>query len=447
MAVATIDLSALNQNHSQEISRLMERAFDKDNGGGCICDLIHYGSEGSTSIFWYDYSEDKLFIQRTTTDTSPGRVVYIQALGSAPAAGQNLQGLQLRSRLTGTGSIAGGCDGVEIKSGWNSNDDTGTMAGSRAVIANIDAKKGTITSAHLVEAQVDVGAGGTITTLKGFRASMNNSGTITTSYAFIVETANVSYNWDYGFYMGTSMADVGVYLGTCTTGIQLAGTQTTGITMAGATTGIVIAGATTGITIAATTRLATLTHTLSGVAALSGISMTTTDTATQTSGTCCGINMTYNQNGTKTSSGAVCPILINQFINANVPSSFGIYHYLEFSGDETVANVNAFTAYWGDVGANVTNVCMIDLGYNTSHATGGRNCFIRCRQHTTVQSGSAVLRLEGNGSAEYLVSFEAQPDLGQGILTAADYDANTADHVIKVQTPAGDRWIQLYQGS
>lgn len=206
MSVQKVDIGALDREVFGTIGRPFIDAFNIDDGGGIDCDLKVFGDEGDTSFLWYDHSEDKAFLQRTTTDTSPGRLLYIQHLGSAMIAGQNIQGLQIRSRATGTGTIAGGCDGAEIKAGLNSDSDTGTIAGARAVIANIDAKKGTITTAHGVEMQVDIGSGGTITTLKGFRASLNNSGTLTDSYAFIVETANVSYPWEYGFYCAAGQA-------------------------------------------------------------------------------------------------------------------------------------------------------------------------------------------------------------------------------------------------
>ena len=239
MAVKKIDLGGLDREVFGTIGRPFIDAFNIDDGGGIDCDLKVFGDEGAASFFWYDHSEDKVFIQRTTVDDSPGRLLYIQHLGSAMKAGQNIQGMQIRARATGTGTIAGGTDGVEIKAGLNSDSDIGTIAGARAIIANIDAKKGTITIARGVEMQVDVGAGGEITTLHGFRASLNNSGTIGTSKAFIVETANTSYNWDYGLYMGDGQVDVGIYIGECTTGIDI-NDATTGITVTDSLTTVLV---------------------------------------------------------------------------------------------------------------------------------------------------------------------------------------------------------------
>ncbi len=211
MAVQKVDIGSLSREVFGTVMRPFIDAFNIDDGGGIDCDLKVFGDEGSASFFWYDHSEDKVFIQRTTTDVSPGRLVYIQALGSAMAAGQTIQGLQLRSRATGTGTIAGGTDGAEIKAGLNSDSDTGTLATARAVIANIDAKKGTITIGTCLEAQVDLGAGGTITTLYGVRASLNNSGTVTNGYAFYVDSV-AGYPWKYGLYIGESRATYPIFI-------------------------------------------------------------------------------------------------------------------------------------------------------------------------------------------------------------------------------------------
>ena len=236
MAVQKVDIGSLSREVFGTVMRPFIDAFNIDDGGGLDCDFKVFGDEGSSSFFWYDHSEDKVFIQRTTTDTSPGRLLYIQAIGSAMAVGQTIQGMQIRSRATGTGSIAGGTDGVEIKAGLNSNSDTGTLALARAVIANVDAKKGTITLARMFECTADVGAGGTITTLAGFRVSLNNSGTVTTSYGFILDGPSV---WTYGLYLTASRTTTGIYIGTCTTGIDI-NNATTGITVTDSLTTVLV---------------------------------------------------------------------------------------------------------------------------------------------------------------------------------------------------------------
>lgn len=174
-------------------------------------DFKAWGATSNDYLQW-DNSASKLLIYRVTAETSPGRTVFISNKGSAMAAGQNLQGMQISSRATGTGTIAGGTDGAEIKAGMSSDSDTGTLAAARGVIANVDAKKGTITTGTCLEAQADIGAGGTFTTLYGVRASLNNSGTVTTGKAFCVD-AVAGYPWGYGVYITARMATKGFWAG------------------------------------------------------------------------------------------------------------------------------------------------------------------------------------------------------------------------------------------
>jgi len=74
-----------------------------------------------------------------------------------------------------------------------------------------------------VEAQIDVSAGGNITTATGLRAGLNNSGTITNSYGCIVEGIS-GYTWTYGFY--ADYCTTGAYFKNCTTAIQVGASGT-----------------------------------------------------------------------------------------------------------------------------------------------------------------------------------------------------------------------------
>jgi len=395
MSVATIDLSALSQNHNQAVNRILERAFDKDNGGGAICDLIHYGSEGSTSFIWYDYSEDKLFIQRTTEDTSPGRLVYIGAIGSAMASGQTIQAMQIRSRATGTGTIAGGTDGVEIKAGLNSNDDTGTLAQARAVIANVDAKKGTITLARMFECTADVGAGGTITTLAGFRVSLNNSGTVTTSYAFILDGTSV---WTYGLYLTNSKMTTGIYVGTCTTAVVI-NSATTGISVTSATTAISIAACTTAALVAACTH--------SGTTARNFIELTVTDTATcSTTVYSRGLYINWTNTGDRTGSAEINAIGLDFALQGNVAYAYGLSIYGAHSGNPTIGLIEGISQYWEDLGSGAGSFYGMELGTNFStNATPG--AALKYRNHATnaLTSVIEVQGLNGSSPATYLLDF------------------------------------------
>jgi len=435
MGTTTIDLAALDRNVHQPTNRLLDNAFNIDDGGGMLNDVKAFGSEGATSFFWWDYSEDKCFIQRTTEDEDPGRLIYVQHLTSGVTAGHSAQGMQIRSRATGTGTITGGTDGAEIKAGLNSDSDTGTLAQARAVIANVDAKKGTITTAHMVEAQVDVGAGGTITTLKGFRASMNNSGTISTSYAFIVETANTSYNWDYGFYIANDQADVGMYLGNCTTGINVAGTSTTGISISGvASTAAISLTNQTSVCFVATTTLDSATEV---------IELTVDDASGIAAGRCRGVVVNYTISAAQSASAGTRVFAAEISLEEDTASFLGVdVSFATNTDNHTHGNVFGISVYIGDQGTTVSSLHCLDLGMVTTNAPLTRNLFIRCRNHGTIQSNSAVLGLEGNNAAWYFVDFSDSTELG--CIMNQNYSGNTSDYAIRVKIGDLDRYITLH---
>lgn len=406
----TVDLSALNQNVNEGINRLLENAFDIPNGGGMLNDIKALGSEGTTSYFHWDYSEDKCFIQRTTTDTGPGRLVYIQHLGSAIASGQNIQGMQIRARATGTGTIAGGTDGAEIKSGLNSDSDTGTIAQARGVIGNVDAKKGTITTAHLFEGQVDVGAGGTITTLKGFRASMNNSGTITTGYAFIVETANTTYNWDYGLYMADDQADTGIYIGNCST------------------------------------RCIDIANTITGTTAQNCVEINNEEATTMSIGYSHAIHVAATNSGAKSGGASVTQynaIGVDYTISAGGAAGFyALYAYMTKSGSpdcssSAIAGVNVeltemgATDYFAGVWVNK---------YNTTPGTSVDAFLLLANQGSGVTT--SMIRMLGTSAATYFVRFDSVT--GDCLTTDAGTPGANSTHKLAVRIGTTTYYIPIY---
>ena len=207
-------------------------------------DLKLFGA-GADDYWMWDESSSKVLHYRYTAEASPGRTHYIYARGSAMTAGNNLQAMQINSRATTTTTIAGGTDALEAKAGLASDSDTGTMASARGVIGDVDAKKGVLTSAQAVMGILNISAGGTITTGAGVTAYMNNSGTLTTGYAFKVD-AVAGYGWTYGLYMGNTIATTGIYIGNTTTAINIAGTATTGVTVAACVNAFVVSAACTG---------------------------------------------------------------------------------------------------------------------------------------------------------------------------------------------------------
>lgn len=414
----TIDLSAIDRDIGTMWSRLLDDAFDVPNGGGMLNDLKAYGSEGSTSYFHWDYSLDKCFIQRTTTNDSPGRLVYIQHLGSAMKAGQNIQGIQIRSRATGTGNIAGGSDGAEIKAGLHSDADTGTLAAARGVIANVDAKKGTITTAYCVEAVADIGVGGKITTLQGVRAKLVSDGACATGYAFYVD-AEAAEAWNYGVYIAAGMvSDVGFYMSGGTTGIQLAGVQTTGITIASATTGINVT----------TTSTTVLTGALAVAAATgdySGLSIDVANTLDRTAGHIMkGASINVNPLATKT-----------------VGNVYGLEACVYIGGTTTVnGTVRAlFAEIQG--GTTISSDYYAIYAYMAAGATpAGASAVIRA-EHNAAAARCNRGFLWCVGDASYAFGFGPND-----IQTAYSHSGSPSNQAgwLKVLVGSSDRWILLY---
>lgn len=360
MGVQKVDIGALSREVFGTVMRPFIDAFNIDDGGGIDCDLKVFGDEGSASFLWYDHSEDKVFIQRTTTDTSPGRLVYIQALGSAMAVGQTIQGLQLRSRATGTGTIAGGTDGAEIKAGLNSDSDTGTLATARAVIANIDAKKGTITIGTCLEAQVDLGAGGTITTLYGVRASLNNSGTVTNGYAFYVDSV-AGYPWKYGLYVGESRATYPIFIDAHPTGSS----------------------------------------------PISQVEIDIDDTLAN-SGDARGFYVNWSHtSGTVT--GTLTPIGIDIGVTAGtVAAVYPISIYTASMGTGIIANLWGINMYMDDIGgsATVTNKAGMSIGID--NGDGATNCYmIRFYNHGGTINAALHFANNGETSFNHIIHFMA----------------------------------------
>jgi len=402
MSVQKVDIGALNREVFGTIGRPFIDAFNIDDGGGIDCDLKVFGDEGDNSFFWYDHSEDKAFLQRTTEDDSPGRLLYIQHLGSAMKAGQNIQGLQIRARATGTGAIAGGCDGAEIKAGLNSDSDTGTIAGARGVIANIDAKKGTITTAHGVEMQVDIGAGGTITTLKGFRASLNNSGTLTDSYAFIVETANVSYPWEYGLFMASGQA---------TYPIKIANAPT-------------------------------------GASAVNQIELDIDETMAHSTGYARGIYVNWTHvSGDVTGTAEINPLSVDMGITAgDVSNAFAVSLYTGGMGTGTIGHLSGLYLYSDDIGggATVNYRSGIDLNIdNGDNATVAS--FIRMYNHGGASNTMDYVfdfANNGHGAADYLLHVGAT---GGFLVVDAGVTGDNSTHKIAVLVgPSTVRYIALF---
>lgn len=173
--------------------------------------------------------------------------------------------------------------------------------------------------------------------------------------------------------------------------------------------------------------------------------ITVTDSGTLAAGRNIGLFIDYVVSGTKTSAFGIRPLRINTQVLANVPSVQVADWYLHTIDNKTIDLLFGLTMYWEDVGDNIGSLCMIDLGKNMTHTASTRDCFIRCREHTGVQTNSSILRLEGTNAAAFLVDFEAQAGTGQSILaTGSDTTDCTYKIAIRLSAHSVTKYIHLF---
>ena len=188
-----------------------------ENGSGV--DAKFFGASSGSYMLWDEDKDSLDFVNARQNWTTTGlaitdaagnaRQLYGQFTADSIADSEHLCAIQLRASWAGTADeTTEGLTCAEFKARAANGGITNTLGQARAVVGNVDCKKATFTIGHIFEAQADIASGGEITTLKGFRASLNNSGTVGTSYAFIVETANDALNWDYGLYMPAGSVDI-----------------------------------------------------------------------------------------------------------------------------------------------------------------------------------------------------------------------------------------------
>lgn len=299
------------------------------------------------------------------------------------------------------------------------------------------------TQIHAGGFTVEVGAGTTLSS--GYVCGVH----IDSATADSVSVASVTYAalristgtsskeiWTYGIYMADDDVVTGMTIGDCTTAINIDGSITTGINIAtGCTTGIAIAGTGPALTIATTI----------GNSATIAQTITVTDSGTLAAGRNIGLFVDYVVSGTKTGSFGARSTRINTQVLSDCDSVQVADWYLHTIADKTIDLLFGLTMYWEDIGDNIANACMIDLGKNMTGATSSRDCFIRCREHTGVQTNSAVLQLEGDNAAHYLVVFGSNPgSMDAGVILETNTDTETSDYRVMVKTTQGDRYIYLY---
>ena len=227
----------------------------------------------------------------------------------------------------------------------------------------------------------------------------------------------------------TTGIDIGT-TGTIGTGINLGSNCTTGITSA-APINITYAGAAFSITSVNASATAAVAATI-----------TATDSGTTTSGRGIGLYLNCVCSGAKSSTYGWRSFRLNTQITQNVPSVQVADWYMHVIDNKTIAALDGLAIYWETFGSAIGDAQMINLGMNSNNTTTGRHCFIKCREHHTVQANSTVIRLEGLNAASYLLWLDAGSN--NLFVSSSSSGSHTESIVIRDEANSRDRYIYVY---
>lgn len=148
-----------------------------------------------------------------------------------------------------------------------------------------------------------------------------------------------------------------------------------------------------------------LTVTLAGATGLNAMSLTVTDTTTQTSGESAGLRIVYTSTGIKTSTGQVAGISLSLTISADTPYAYGISIYRAAIANKTVGIVAGIDMYLEDAGTACGRCFAINIGmvYTNAATESG---FMRMRNHGATPL-DAIFKIEANNPATYLLRMGA----------------------------------------
>jgi len=155
----------------------------------------------------------------------------------------SVRGLQSRTLFTisqSAGSIRAVQGQFKVLTGVNF--DTGVYTPVQGYIEL--AGTNTVSSAGVLtcfDASIEIGTALTATGyVAGYKAELTGAGTCAAGLdcGFLVTNASGAAAWTYGMYVEASAVDTGLYVGTCTTGININGTTVTGLNITNAVLGV-----------------------------------------------------------------------------------------------------------------------------------------------------------------------------------------------------------------
>lgn len=147
---------------------------------------------------------------------------------------------------------------------------------------------------------------------------------------------------------------------------------------------------------------------LAGGAAEDALLIDVDDASTLATGYQQGLQNTFHATGAMTGDAERHNYAADMFL-ANTADTEYVYcytAYIETTGDPTVGQQAAFSAYLADPGDSCGNITAIDLGLaGGTNSPAGRHCFMRMRNHSAGAVPDAHFMVEGSPSADHFVNF------------------------------------------
>lgn len=129
-------------------------------------------------------------------------------------------------------------------------------------------------------------------------------------------------------------------------------------------------------------------------------------------------------------------------VGGNTTNAHGIYMYCGNVDDKTISNYTPIYVYVEDIGDSVSNFGVMSLETNIESGNNAtEHCFVRFREHDTVNTASHVFRFEGANSANFMFWFDAvNSNMLDNGTTAGD---QCVGH-IKIKRDTSTAYINVY---
>jgi len=187
--------------------------------------------------------------------------------------------------------------------------------------------------------------------------------------------------------------------------------------------------------------------TITGSTADNVFAIDVTDESTIAGGMSRGLAINYDATGAQTGTAQINALAIDMSISDDINDWMMLTLYNATVADKNIEIFSFISMYQEDLGNDVAAKMLIDIGFVNTHATAGRDCVIRCREHGTVQPLSSFLRTEGGTNAlGYMFDFQGTVGAEDAtVMLDAATCGETADHRIRVRIAGvGDRYIYLF---